>query len=384
MTRARTYIIRCKTDAFSLAGILLAMMLLCACEREEPTPKKMIEMPISINLLASDVYASQAPAMRAYGDPGMTELFCLPNYLYFFVVEHKNDSTGKVLKAEKKSVDDEPGENAEEKLESWKKKWEQKTYAGTLVTEGDFVYQYTEKIIVPLDVDRKYIGRVYAVASAVDLHFSSTMVEGTSTEKDLLGLTFSFNGTEDYDSIVRYNLQNIYSTPYNYKVSDNYYGTFDTNDKVSYLNLLLYHVASKVDLMWNVAEAKRDSVKISYVAVEHMYNGPSFLFKPMENTVAAPVYASGYKMELLTSLSPGTQWNGRAYFYAIPYNNNDVDGESNPDPHYPLKLRLQKNGDSSDGSSYYSKTVKTEVPTVWTSWIRGQITINNGKYNVTP
>ena len=369
MTRARIYIMY----------MLLAAVLCCGCDGEDWTRKGRYEvvLPVSICLPASEVYASQAPARRVFGDPGTNEQFGLPNYLYYFVVGHKNDLSGKVLVYLSRSVEDEASPA------DWEKKWTKKSYSGSLDYVGDSIYQYSEEISVALNSDMVFDGRVYAVASAVELDFSPDVTEGSTTEEALLGLTFRFDGTEKYDSIVRSNLQNIYSTPHNYTYNGKYYGSFSAERRIMHLNLLLYHVASKVDLMWNVAEAKRDSVKISYVAVEHMYNGPSFLFKPMENTVAAPVYASGYKMELLTSLSPGTQWNGRAYFYAIPYNNNDVDGESNPDPHYPLKLRLQKNGDPSDGSSYYSKTVQTEVPTVWTPWIRGQITINNGKYNVT-
>ena len=369
---------------------------MCGCQPDEPTQK--LSMPLSICLPAGEIYTSQqAPQMRAFGDPGTTEQFALPQYLYIFIVKYEGVgdegkatlTNWKVWEILTKSFEDEEGANETAKKAAWNARWEKRRYTGLYDTEEDIVYQYTA-IIHQLLEEGGFDGRVYVVASAVPLTFTPT-INGSSTLADLLGMTFRFDGGDAYDTNVRNNLQNIYSTPYNYNGNGvDYYGSFYATQKVPHFDLLLYHVAAKVDLMWNVTDSidtddddepdtdLRSLVKLSYIAVDSLYDGPCYLFKPTENTIGNnKVYPSGYTKVLVESLSPGTQWNGRKYFYAIPYKNND-----SPTKHYPLKLRLQKNGDSSSGASYYSKIVDTEVPEVWTSWIRGQITVNTATYNV--
>lgn len=364
-------------------------ILVCACEPSEP--EQGVAMPLSICLPVRDVYAAQAPERRAFGDPGTTEQFALPQYLYIYIVQYKGSgeegkatlSNWKVWRAITKSVEDaDLGATTEAKKAAWDAKWEKKHYTGAYSNVGDSIFQYTEEILLLLG-EEGFDGKVYAIASAVPLTLP-TITPESSTLADVLGMQFQFDGGAAYDTNVRNNLQNIYSTPYNYNGNGTeYYGSFYALQNVPHLDLLLYHVAAKVDLMWNVKEDIRSDVKISYIAAENLYDGPCYVFKPTENVIAAEVYASGYTKEVLTSLSPGTQWNGRAYFYAIPYrNNNSATGD------YPLQLRLLKNGDSSANpgaaTSYYNKVVDTTVPTIWTSWVRGQISINTATYNVVP
>jgi len=373
--------------------VLRALVCVCACvvyilglsgcNPDEPKNVQKVTFPISFCLPASEVYGAGAPSLRAFGDPGTTEQFALPQYLYIFIVKYVGS-----------------GEEGKATLTNWQVwqvlqktpsagEWEKKHYTGAYANVGDSIFQYTEEIILLLG-ENGFDGQVYAVASAVPLTFNSGISIGTSLA-DLLNLTFSFKneGTDEQKvaaALVKANLQNIYSTPYNYNgIGTEYYGSFFATQNVPHLDLLLYHVAAKVDLMWNVKEDLRSTVKVSYIAAEHLYDGPSYVFKPTENEVSAEVYASGYTKEILNEATPcpGTQWNGRKYFYAIPYKNTDT-----PTKHYPLQLRLLKNGDDSANpsaaTSYYSNTVPTIVPEVWTSWIRGQISINTAAYNVTP
>lgn len=374
------------------------------CETDEPKNVRKMTFPISFCLPADEVYGAMgapmregenpetvrsAPEFRAFGDPGTTEQFALPQYLYIFIVKYEGSGEGdkadltkwKVWQMKVRSFDDEAGANDAEKKEAWEAKWVKKHYTGAYANVGDSIFQYTEEIILLLN-GGSFDGQVYAVASAVPLTLPA-LTEEESTLADVLGMQFSFTGTaEDFEnsnSVVN-NLQNIYSTPYNYNGNGvAYYGSFFAAQNVPHLDLLLYHVAAKVDLMWNVREDLRGSVKISYIAAENLYDGPCYVFKPTENVVAAEVYSSGYTKEILKEATPcpGTQWNGRKYFYAIPYKNSD-----SPTPHYPLQLRLQKGGDSPTGANYYSKVVKTDIPEVWTSWIRGQISINTATYNM--
>ena len=347
------------------------------CKPEEPTQQ--LAMSISICLPAGEVYPAQAPELRAFGDPGTTEQFALPTHVYIYIV--KDDKVWDIIEKTPSSSD-----------------WTKKHYVGPYDTEKDSIYVYTPEDLNLLLESGSFNGRIYIYASAVQLTPSPVITTGSDLA-DLLNLKFSFDGTlqDDPTSIVN-NLQNIYSTPYNYQPDgEHYYGSFYATQKVPHLNLLLYHVAAKVDLMWNVKENLREDVKISYIAAENLYDGPCYIFKPTANQPTNEyldenhVYTGGYTKTVLDSKknespapSPGTQWNGRGYFYAIPYKNNDVDGESNPDPHYPLQLTLCKDSDRPDGGSYYSTIVKTDIPEIWTSWIRGQISINTATYNVTP
>ena len=344
------------------------------------------ELEVRLAVSAPIIRTSNSPIRRAFGDPGTTETLEFPKYAYIYLVWSEDGTV------EKTHVETFPRVELDEDL--WVRDENELVYSVT----GDPVYLYTQKMVSVISKKRKW-GKLYVAVSKEDIapYVKGTLPHDTEPESltEVLNLVFDNN-----TSAVQASLQNIYSTPYNYNVEEKYYGevvnfTYDesagTGGKVAYANLLLYHVAAKVDLMWNVTEAKRDSVKVSYVAATNLYDGPCYVFMPTENEIGNyATYSAaghdGYTEVLLNEASPcpGTQWNGRAYFYAIPYKNNDVDDESgDPDPHYPLQLRLQKGGDSPTGGNYYWSVVKTEVPAVWTSWIRGQITINNGKYNVT-
>ena len=346
-------------------------ILLCACEPSEP--EQGVAMPLSICLPAGEVYATQAPERRAFGDPGTTEQFALPTHLYIFIVKEESADNWKVWEI----IEETPSDGD----------WKKTHYVGGYATYGDSIFEYKSNVNLLLKSDG-FNGRVYVVASAVALTFDQTITKGTSTLENLLGLTFSFNAgsPNEADSVsIRANLQNIYSTPFNYNNDKgDYYGSFYALQNVPHLNLLLYHVAAKVDLMWNVAESKRDDVKISYIAAEHLYDEDCYLFKPNQNApdVSGTYgrYASGYKRAVVSNLSVGTQWNGRAYFYTIPYRNS-----SNK---FPLQLQMLKNDDipkKTDepltyrtDAEYYHLVQATDMPTdaIFMPWVRCQININ--------
>ncbi len=368
----KTYYCKVLRALVCVCACAIYILGLSGCNPDEPKNVQKVTFPISFCLPASEVYGAGAPSLRAFGDPGTTEQFALPQYLYIFIVKYVGS-----------------GEEGKATLTNWQvwqvlaktpteEQWEKKRYSGAYANVGDSIFQYTEEIILLLN-GGSFDGRVYAVASAVPLTLPTLTLE-TSTLANVLEMQFSFNGGAEYDTNVRNNLQNIYSTPYNYPGNGaNYYGSFFATQNVPHLDLLLYHVAAKVDLMWNVKEDLRSKVKVSYIAAEHLYDGPSYVFKPTENEVSAEVYASGYTKEILNEATPcpGTQWNGRKYFYAIPYKNTD-----SPTKHYPLQLTLCKGTDRPAGGHYYSQIVKTDIPEIWTSWIRGQISINTETYNV--
>ena len=351
--------IKARAHIIYIIGVILSVMLFAGCE--EPVAESSETMSIELAIPASDMFlSSQAPGvMRVKGDPGSEELFAIPEYAYIFVILKDNDSPTPTI-----SYLHYDGSN---KLDNTK--WVKVTDPG-----GDSYLYYSEriKIVVP-KIAKRESATIYMAVSDVELSLSTTT---PATEDAVKAITFTTTTASD----IRTHAQNIYSTPYNYPSEATYYGkvTNYTSVNVPIKHMTLYHVAAKVDLMWNVAEEKRSSVKLSYISAENLYDGACNLFKPTENTIGD--YATykaaghdGYSKVLVESLSPGTQWNGRAYFYTIPYKNNT--GK------YPLQIKLQKDGGTPvDG--YHLKVVETAVPDIWTSWIRGQITISsNLDYN---
>ena len=243
--------------------------------------------------------------------------------------------------------------------------WIPTSYVGLLPTSGDSIYQYAEQIDLLLSSSDKFNGRVYAVASAIELTFNKNMADVTGLE-DLLNLTFSTSPEE-----VHTNLQHVYSSPYNLKVDGAYYGSFNsTYQKVPQVNLMLYHTAVKVDLQWNVVDTMRikanpsQAVRLTYMEARNLFNGNAYCFKPMRNELATLPDAGYTRANIVRPTDEGLWWEGRSYFYTIPYT---VTGE--PD-YFPLQMRLCTNGTAVEHA--YRPTLKMQVDTsaVFVPWMR--------------
>ncbi|MBR4547417.1 MAG: hypothetical protein IKO66_05170 [Paludibacteraceae bacterium] len=340
-------------------------------------------LPVQQNAPATPVKECMAPMRESDnpGDPGDTETFGFPDHAYLYLVWNDGSDTHIVSQslplAEGNWV---PGDN-------------ELIY----VSKGDPVYLYKQKVIFLLEGQTRNWARLYVAVSKEDI---APYVKGSdpkktspTSETDVQNLVFDNNTTT-----IQSNLQNIYSTPYNYEVDSKYYGTVanfaydpssDTGPRVAYANLLLYHVAAKVDVMWNVKTDLQSTMKVSYLEAENLYDGDCLLFRPNENEVTAAKYTSGYSEVLTqgTSLAPniGTQWNGREYFYTIPYKNN-----ASPKK-FPLQLRMLKNTDYYDAeranADYYHMVKSTDMPSgaIFVPWVRCQININKVlEYSATP
>lgn len=337
--------------------VMLAAVWICtACEQKD-TLEQRVEMPISI-CLPADAVATPArkPGMnRMPGDVGTTEDLLLPKYIYFFIVKQIDADNWKVWSTV--TIDD-----ADEH-------WEKQYYVGQMMGSMDSIYRYTEKIILPL-ADQKFNGRVYAIASLEELAFDATINTTTSTLENLLDLKFSTAGE------MQNNLQHIYSTPYNYNIGGKYYGSFTSIDiNVPYVNLMLYHVAAKVDINWNVAAAKRKNanpsevVRLTRMEACKLFNGDAYCFKPMENTSGATPLESGSTVTIVTAADEGLWWEGRSYFYTIPYTST---GKEN---YYPLQMRMETNGSGDIYTPTIYLHIDTESPFV--PWLRATFNISN-------
>lgn len=327
-------------------------LALAGCGRNEPEQK--LGLPLSICLPANEVQSARyAPAARrAIGDPGTRELFLFPHHLYIIVMKQDEDTKAWTV-----------WETIDRTLKD--ADWKPTRYVGLLPTMGDSIYQYTEQINLLLSSSDHFKGRVYAIASAEPLSFNKALSSsGITSMNDLLDLTFN-------TSEIQSSLQHIYSSPYNLTQNGDYYGSFNSNfQRVPYVNLLLYHVAAKVDIKWNVQEEKRipgEGVRLTYMVARNLFNGNAYCFKPMRNESATKL-ATGATVKI-TENDEGLWWEGRSYFYTIPYTITD-DGKQ----YYPLQMTLKTNGSTGTG---YQPTLNLRVDTTakFVPWLRANFNL---------
>ena len=346
---------RCKHIVLFLS--LIALLASCRNETVEQTPMRLsLCLPVQEGI--------KPTTRRVMGDPGTQEMFELPKYAYIFVMKQVGVNW-QVWKYEERTLADED--------------WVPTRYSGSWMSRGDSIYKYDQPIQFLLQNERPE-GRVYAVCSNKKLTFNTTAAS-ISSLSDLLNLKFSTSP----DSIQE-NLQNIYATPYNYtNTSGDYYCSFDcSTGRSASVDLLLYHIASKVDLKWNVEEDKRidnvtpaNGVRLTYMEARYLFNGDAYCFQPMRNTLPA-LPSSGYaRPNIVTPSDEGMWWEGRAYFYTIPYT---VTGEPN---YFPLQLVMCTNDTPKENG--YKLTLKQPMDTtdVFVPWLRGNFNLTKPLENTT-
>src|SRR3712207_6744432 len=101
------------------------------------------------------------------------------------------------------------------------------------------------------------------------------------TEEAVKNVTFNFkaDASGSYDF-----LKDIYTSPYNYKIGGKYYGEVtDYATDCPSVDMVLYHVAARLDLDWNVAPAIQPNVRLSGISVSDLKKENCYLFRPMEN-----------------------------------------------------------------------------------------------------
>ena len=316
---------------WNLICTVAALTLLASCS-DDDAPRDTVQMPVTL------IIPAEALDTRTPGDPGTYEKFNNPQYLYLYVVFNGNQVTA-----------------IERPLtEGWTK---------TVLSEGgDSIYRYNGSIHVNLINNATYTsGNVYAAVSYTPLTLSNT---NPTQESAVTNITFTLT-----DNNIRY-LQDIYSSPYNLTETVNnnvqYYGAIkDLNSAVPHVDLILYHVAAKVDLIWNVADDVQTDIRLTGKLTVNGLSRTGYLFLPNENTTAGETYTHDI------SINVGNQWDGRAYFYGIPYSVGN---------RYPLTLSLEADGKT-------DKTVSLDIPysasssDPFTHWMRGNILINGWTQN---
>ena len=265
-------------NIFITMAIVLAAAFVTSCSDDDSLASRgleTVEMPISISIpaegfvnptdvgIGNDEPASTLAVTRALGDPGEAETFALPQYLYIYLVSTSSSNSTQVI-FKKQEVNP----------EDWKLSTSgDNTNNHFLAKDGLYVYQGHLSINLPLN--RKE-GRVYVVASNLDLDDS-----GTDKKYNLKTDVSSWSSHTDVEDSVtftnqadlRSNMQNLYSSPYNLKNNEgNYYGTIkDYASNVPHIDMVLYHVATKIDLQWTIDEQFQGTKE--WVQVEKPKNG---------------------------------------------------------------------------------------------------------------
>lgn len=332
-----------RTIICTVAALTILLATSCA---DDDALRATVQMPVSLVLPAEAIETRTLP-----GDPGTWEKFNEPKHLYLFVV----------LQGNLDGVTDAVGifQEYQPLNGSWVK----------TAINGDSVYKYAGNIQVTIPEGERTQGAVYAATSFTPLDLDQTPTNGGSYAswndaiEAIKDITFT---PTDYN-----NLQDIYSSPYNLKIDDDnnqqtpdvYYGTVQdvASAQPNVENLVLFHVAAKVDLIWNVADDKQADIRLTTEMTINGLSRTGYLFRPNENGV--PANDKTYTHSIPINI--GNQWDGRAYFYGIPYS---------VDNRYPLTLSLEADGKK-------DKTVSLDIPysasssDPFTHWMRGNITI---------
>ena len=264
--------------------MILAAAFVTSCSDDDSLASRgleTVEMPISISIpaegfvsptdvgIGDEAVTPASATTRAFGDPGTYEQFHLPQYIYLFLCNESTNGTKSVIYQKIEIPTD-------ELASSWEK----------TVSGNDSIYTYKGNVSINLPLNR-IKGKIYAAASYKPLHTtnaSSSMPEdgksnhlsfncerpsefGGSNPREYINESKTYTddtyGTEDavkniiFSNITLRNyMQDVYSTPYN-KTDDkgDYYGTItDYASNVPNINIVLYHVATKVDVQWSIDE----------------------------------------------------------------------------------------------------------------------------------
>lgn len=338
--------------------LLLLALVWTGCKTNEPS--QTVGIPVSICLPASEIHAAHHAMRRVPGDPGTTEKYLFPHHLYFIVMRKTGESTWTLW--------------AQEHLTLTDANWIPGRYEWNLPTVGDSIYRYDAEITMLLTSSDKFVGHVYAIASAEALTFNQAL-NTISSMSDVLNLQFSTSS-----DAIQQNLQHIYTSPYNLEVNGAYYGSFDSeHQRVPHVDLMLYHVAAKVDIKWNVEQSVRidkvtpaNGIRLTHMDAVELFNGNAYCFKPMRNELPAKL-TSGYDLtNIVTASDEGLWWEGRSYFYTIPY---VVTGAADGDKvYFPLQMKMETNS----SGNYYLPTLNLRIDTtaVFVPWLRANFNIN--------
>lgn len=282
-------------------------------------------------------HGSTLDSRAATGDPGIDEKFPKPKNLYYVLCvngkvkaiapAHSSQSTSVAPVNEIENISDGSWAESADKTIS--------TYAGELTFnfDGDEMSQTKN---------------VYIVASNNDL----TPEEGTNLfasiqngddESEVQNLVYSIQeealGT-DYTSQDKKQafMKNLYSTPW---TEADFVGNLGAD---YFKDIILYHVAAKVDLQWNSATMLPITGEDAFVKVNNVKSTKLSLFHPTDNSAAETATYT-----VTSPIEADRMYNGRQVFYLPQFNT------------YYVKV---------GGNDAADITFTPSTTNGWTSWMR--------------
>lgn len=379
---------------------LLSVLLFSAChhsyddsieeeQQQQPDVRDSRLLPVTISF-AADVMSNKEMT-RAIGDPGAGDLFELPKYVYVYVFGYgTTDKSGVPHLLQ-------PNTGNPVALSSNLSDW-------SVNANGNiYTYNHTIDILVG-DANNFKSGEVYVVASMEQIEgITPTGADDAAKLVNLKAKTFDipahcFTNVERADGTApdaesaaadreRF-LKNLYSSPSNlfyewknnaytvengeYKIVGStddyaqYYGTvLDAGSKIPHVSMVLYHVAARLDVMWDVQKTlegyENTDRRVTGIEVTNLKSKGCKLFEPTNNTLGSdPGYTETYLPYGSTNAS--MFWQGREVRYVIQQGDNNI----------PLTGNLQLNGSA---AKPLSATIQVETPyrDIFTSWLRGYI-----------
>lgn len=280
-----------------LIYILLSLFLFTACDGghdEEGGSARVL--PIHIRFKTTE-----GPQQRVPGDPGEVEKFPLPNVAYIYVLANSAvDGTGAWLL---QMID---GAANKGKVTLYPERWTQDV-------NDPSIYHYGDALNISL-WHMAQSAKVYvAVAHLENSDIEIPDIALPASPEDIVSLTYD---PSQVKGNVNEFMKNLYSTPYNKPVSADdatYYGTVkDLHTNTPSVNVMLYHVAARLDLKWNVGEERRENFALGALSVSNLPK-ECFLFRPTENQ--PPNAGGAYSEPVVSSFSPTTAWSGRRAVY---------------------------------------------------------------------
>ena len=339
-----------RCNQFLAVGCLTVVMGLffssCSSDTDTADGGRMISMPIVLAIPANNADLTTgttgAKATRAEGDPGTYEKFELPTHLYIYLINTSIDEKETKVHTPE-GMDKDNGYTL--KTDKW-------TKTTTKDNNKDFIYTYTDQIRIIIPENRK-TGVVYAAMSTVP-------IKVTYTGNDVAVATFTLGS--DAAGNESEALKNLYSSPYNLMKDNHYYGTVsDYNSNSPYINMVLYPVASKLDLQWNVDASVQDKVKLSQITLTGLSGGGK-LFKPLENTASSSTYDETF------ALDAGSQWYGRKATYVIPVK---TDGKYQ----FPMTLTNSLSSEENKDKLTTATATPSSANTIYVPWIYGTVKV---------
>lgn len=365
--------------------ILLLTTLLSSCIFESDPPVETRTLPVVLSF-AADVMGTPQQT-RAIGDPGEGDRFELPQYVYLYVFGYSTeDKSGAPRMLQ-------PTTGNPVRLSTNLSDW-------TVNANGNiYTYNHTIDILVG-DANNFKSGEAYVVASVDQIDgITPTGADDAAKLANLKAKTFDFpstcftstemvGGTAVDEATAATNrnrfLKNLYSSPINlyyewknnsytvengeYKIVDpgapyaQYYGTvLDASSKIPHVSMVLYHVAARLDVMWDVQNDLDMDKRVTGLEVQNLKSTGCRLFLPTND---GATLGGDYIETFLPfgSTNASLFWQGREVRYVIQPSSTDI----------PLSGTIQLRGDT---PRPISATIQVTTPNrdIFTSWLRGYI-----------